>query len=380
MRVWRGIGLAVASLVCGATGVACFDLLHSTADIETACEIDAARSDCVPASQSAAIETNFCNWSPAQAQEHALRACAWLGACESPVGNNAFGPCYFRALMAYDCIANPNHRVRGEAHQLWDCLQRVRTCGDVDACIFEGTSPPMCGGGVGVYTACDKSSAAAAVRVRCVDGSRAMPTRGGGENCALWGQACAEAADGTGTCAGDSSDAGCKDQCNGSLLHWCEPAGDRGQVTDLGVDCASFGTTCGGFPTADAAAWAACIAETDASAAAADCAPDASATCEDGSAVSCPSGVRETIDCATLLGSRSACNAGALEPPFDWTSSCSLPEGGCATDSCDGMRVTSCERGASFSVDCTSAGLGPCQLIPADPGGPPRAACTPLSP
>ena len=65
----------------------------------------------------------------------ALRACSWLGACEGPIGTNAFGPCYFRALMAYDCAANPNHRSRNKAHALWDCLQRVETCGEVDACI-----------------------------------------------------------------------------------------------------------------------------------------------------------------------------------------------------------------------------------------------------
>ena len=42
------------------------------------------------------------------------------------MGNNAFGACYFRALLAYDCTANPNHKAKDAAHRIWDCLQQVK--------------------------------------------------------------------------------------------------------------------------------------------------------------------------------------------------------------------------------------------------------------
>lgn len=111
------------SLFAGGALVACFDVFHSTSDVLTACESDPTRPGCGPvardAQATADVETDFCAWSPHEAQEHALHACTWLGACETPMGNNAFGPCYFRALLAYDCAANPNHRARHAAHGLW---------------------------------------------------------------------------------------------------------------------------------------------------------------------------------------------------------------------------------------------------------------------
>jgi hypothetical protein len=126
---------AVASIAMGATTAACFDLFHSTSDILSACEIDAQSPVCGP--------TDFCSWSPAAARQHAQHACAWLGACETPVGSNALGPCMFQALLAYDCAANPNHRVRGAAHDLWDCLWRAQSCSDVAACA-PLAGPPTC--------------------------------------------------------------------------------------------------------------------------------------------------------------------------------------------------------------------------------------------
>jgi|CZKU01.1.fsa_nt_gi hypothetical protein len=383
MAVRRGVGVALAAVVSAAAGgalVACFDLFHATSDVETACELDAGHAGCFPAVNPDAIDTDFCAYSPAQAQKHAAHACSWLGACESPMGNNAFGPCYFRALMAYDCAANPDHRTRNEAHRLWDCLQRVRSCGDVDTCVF-GSRVPTCAANDD-YTACAPAPVPLAVRVHCSDGGGAK-LRPSGENCALWGQTCATGPEGT-ACAGETTGLSCTDSdrscVNRTSLHWCEATADGGIARDLGIDCTSYGSTCGGFPVADAAYWTACNVETDASDGAASCEPDASATCENGRAVSCPSGVVESLDCAGLLRSPNACNPGALDPPFDWTSSCSIAVPECASDSCDGMHLTSCERGANFYVDCASTGLGSCQLVSAEPGAAPRATCTAPSP
>jgi hypothetical protein len=381
MRARRGIGGGAAAIAAGAALVACFDLFHSTSDIETACALDASRDGCAPPSIPQAVDTDFCAWSPAEAQEHAVHACSWLGACETPMGNNAFGPCSFRALMAYDCAANPNHRARADAHRLWDCLQRVRSCGEVDACVFGG-GPPLCGE-AGAYTVCTTSPQPAAVRVQCGGDGAGVLSRAFGENCALWGQTCAEGPGGT-ACAGEASGLSCTNTDRGcsssSLLHWCEASADGGAARDLGIDCASNGAgACGGFPVPSPAYWTACKAETDAAPGTADCAPDASATCDNGRAVSCPSGVVETLDCATLLHAPSACNEGPLDPPFDWTAPCAVEPAQCASDSCDGSTVMSCERGANFQVDCATETLGPCRLVSPEPGAMPRAACTPPS-
>jgi hypothetical protein len=365
--------VAAVALSAGGALVACFDLLHSTADVLTACELDAAHPGCAAADESS--ETDFCMWTPAQAAQHALHACTWLGACETPMGNNAFGPCYFRALLAYDCAANPNHPARHAAHDLWDCLQQVRSCADVDACIFVDGKAPACGGH-GVYTRCGENAANPNVRVRCADGGVEPYPRSSGENCALWGQTCAPSPEGS-ACAGEPTGHACGHDCTGSLLHWCAPADDGGPGVDLGIDCASNGATqCDGFPSPDAAVWLACKAESDA----APCVPNASATCENGRATMCPSGVPETLDCAALLGGAGACTGGGLSPPFDWTSPCSMKPSACTSDSCDGDRLTSCERGAAFSADCASEGLGACSLVAADPGAAPRAACGPPAP
>ncbi|HEX3772228.1 MAG TPA: hypothetical protein VHV30_15235 [Polyangiaceae bacterium] len=365
------------SMLAGAGLVACFDLLHSTSDFETACEIDASRPGCAREAEAEAVSTDFCAWKPVEATEHALHACAWLGACETPLGNNAFGPCYFRALMAYDCAANPNHPVQNEAHRLWDCLQRTKSCADVDACIF-GSSPPICPQ-VSDLTVCVGGTPT--TRVRCEDGGAQGDAQARGENCALWGQTCASIAGGGSLCAGDAKGATCEEGTGScgvhTPLHWCA-AIDGGPPRDVGIDCASYGAgACVGLLESDAgyASWTAC-APADAGP---SCTLDASATCDDaGRALSCPTGVVETIDCARLLNQPAGCVSGALDPQFDWTGPCTLVPSQCPADSCDrDGGLTSCERGAGFSVDCASEGLGACALVTAEPGAPARAACAP---
>ncbi len=287
MRLRRGVALAtfaVLAMCASAALVACFDVLHSTADVRTACELDASYPGCTVVQD---VETNFCSWTRDEAKHHALHACAWLGACESPMGNNAFGACYFRARLAYDCAANPNHPARRAAHDLWDCLQRVKTCGDVDACVFRGTAPASCGA-PGVYTGCSPDDPD--VRVLCADDGGGAHGRGRGENCALWGQTCAPAPGGT-VCAGGPTGA-CNSGCEQASLHWCTGGDDGGGAIDRGIDCASNGAMgCVGFPVPGPPKWVACRPESDAAA----CDPNASATCNDGHAVMCPAGVTETL-------------------------------------------------------------------------------------
>jgi hypothetical protein len=369
MRAQIGVACAAISLAAGALLAACFDLFHSTADVLTACEIDATRPGCT----AEAVETDFCSWTPTEARQHAVHACAWLGACETPLGSNAFGPCVFQATLAYDCASNPNHRAQHKAHALWDCLQRVGSCVDVDTCIFQSVGAPGCQN-LGEYETCHGE-----VHVHCTDGGVEPFAKARGEDCALWGKTCATR-NGVSVCAGDTSGIDCDaNACVGTTLHRCV-ATDGGPSIDEGVDCASNGASaCSGFPSPDAARWVACKAGGDVATSQDECEPNPLASCNKGRATSCPSGRLETIDCATLLGSdgsASACSEGPLALDFDWTSPCALIAPECARDSCDGATITSCERGAAFSVNCVSEGLTGCRLETLD-GAVPRAACTP---
>jgi hypothetical protein len=371
-------GLALSGLLgLGATLVACFDLFHSTADVLTACELDNANTGCAEAGAATAAASpdsqgvDFCAWTSPEARVYAERACAWLGACETPTGGNAFGPCMFQALMAYDCTSNPNHRPKGKALALWECLVRVKVCGDVDACVFPA-GPQACAAG-GASTVCGSATDGGAtnrdVRLLCPDGGGPSAV---GENCALWGKTCAN--DGTGgACAGDTAGFACaRPECDNSALHWCVDAG--GTSVNVGLDCASNGAQqCDTFPSHATPQWAACVATSDAGPAG-RCAPSTTATCLGGLAASCPSGVREVLDCATLLGSGAACSPGPLEPPFDWTSACNVVPPACTGDSCSDGILTGCARGAAFSIDCSDQGLGACRMVNTDTAV--HAACS----
>jgi hypothetical protein len=383
MRARAVATLSVVSAVLGASLVACFDLLHSTRDVLTACEIDPQAADCsADASPDSSpilppdAGTDFCGWSSQRARENAQHACAWLGACETPMGRNAFGSCMFQALLSYDCRANPNHRVKGKAHDLWDCLWQVNSCGDVEACVFP-LGKQVCPS-PGDYTACgtlaDGATSNFDVRIECVDAG-GSPGNAHGENCALWGQTCAH--DGAvGTCAGERG-LDCTRGCFGpkaTELRWCVDGGD------LGIDCESNGAQgCGLFPDASADAgpdaisqWVACAAESDAG----QCAPDASAACANGIASSCPSGALEEIDCARILSSDAGCRSGLLEPPFDWTSACAVSPPQCTADSCTDAGLIGCARGAAFTLDCAAVHLGPCRQLSTDTRTSEHAACT----
>jgi len=368
-----GIALGVLSAALGAGLVACFDLFHSTSGIVSACDLDAQAcqdAGAQPDGGGGDAGTDFCSFSPVDAVTHAQHACAWLGACETPKGNNAFGTCMFDALLAYDCGANPNHLVRGKAHALWDCLWQVTSCGEVARCIFPAGPPPCRWNGIN-FTACGSASGLqrnADVRIECldVDGGLAV-----GENCALGGQTCSSS-DGGASCTGAAGFACQQSACASPRLQQCS-----GNV-DVGIDCASNGAgACGGFPAGgDAGAqWVACLPGGDAG-----CTPSLQVTCSAaGYATSCPSGVPESVYCPDLLQSNgSGCVEGTLSPPFDWTSACMVP-GGCTADACDADGgVVGCARGATYPLDCVSQGLGPCKMVSTDLGTAMHAACTPM--
>ena len=366
--------LLAVSAALGAGIVACFDLFHSTADVLTACAIDAGTPGCFDAATEAGAlpeggATDFCAWTSLEAQQHAQHACAWLGACETPMGGNAFGACMFQALLAYDCEANPNHPVKGKAGSLWECLWQVQSCGDVDSCVLPD-GPAACAMGAN-RTACgagsDAMPSSADVRFECSDAGPSHP-KASSENCALWGKTCASNGSGA-ICAGGGGLGCTAKECLGhprTELQWCVDGGD------LGIDCAgSGGQFCVGFEDASPP-WLACAAASDAG----ECAPDPSATCVNGVAYSCPTGVLEKIDCASLLQSDAGCGAGPLAPPFDWTSPCAILESPC-TESCAGPLLTGCTRGASFTVNCEAEWLGACRMVMTDMGSAEHAACAP---
>lgn len=350
------VGIATVGLP-----MACSDLFHGTDDIRTACARDAAALGCAApassagpdASDGSAPAVDFCAWSSQDARHYAEHACAWLGACETPLGRNAMGSCLFEGLLAYDCAANPAHRPKGVTRDLWACLAVANSCDAVRQCLL----PRAVSCVVGASATCVDDSVGSS-RTICDDGGVHV------ENCALWSERCA-AQDGGATCgsfaapfcANGTNPVGCG---AGQLL-----CGADGPSSVL-FDCTgSGGQNCGGFPMQDAAAWLACTPEDAGTSAACD--PTVSVTCEGGTANSCPTGIPEVLACDTLLATDGGCTAGSLSPPYDWTSPCGLVAPQCGHDACgDGgpgvaTTLAACVRGAVRAVDCSALGLGPCQ-------------------
>jgi hypothetical protein len=353
----------VGGALVGAAGMLAFvacDLFHST-DFATLCDTTPTADACTdgprPAEAGPAPPTNFCAWDPATAYGNAQHACAWLSACELPLGNNAFGPCMVSALLAYDCATNPDRPVTGRLHGYWDALWQAASCADVDRAVFPGAGNadlvPPCRNGGG-FTSCgvaydggDNSS----VRVECDEAG--APARG--ESCLAQGRTCAG-----GACV--ASVAGpCVTGCNGTTLDDCDDAG-----VDRGTSCAVFGA--GSCVVTDAGP--ACASTSSSS-----CTPTPVVSCSDGGvAEGCPSGTSETVDCNVLTGMGS-CNAGPAVPAWDVSSACFADAAACAPDSCkgNGDMLVSCARGAPFSVSCSTFKLGSCVTVMTFDG--PRAAC-----
>jgi hypothetical protein len=294
MRV-RGKLASVGAVVIAAWAVfACTDLFHSTDDIKNACDLDSGACDEICASDHGA------------ALARAKNACVWLGSCATPAGDNQFGACVFQALLAYDCDANPNRKVKGKTRAFWDCMSKVASCGDVSACTFPDNA-----------SACGTSAARQGCGGSPYEDTRILcPGADGGvgiESCAAWGQTCATTSATTSVCAANEEATTCVGvaRCEGTLLVGC--AGAAGAPHDLGVDCANYGA---GQCKKSQSGVVACVAENGAV-----CTPSTapSASCNGDVATACVSGVTETLDCGTLTGPHT-CNQEPLAPSWSLAS------------------------------------------------------------
>lgn len=346
-----GLGLAVAGAF-----VACADLFHDT-DSPNLCDLDASAPGCGDAG------TEICAADHATAEKRALHACAWLAACENPVGKNATGECVAEALQAYDCVANPNRRPKLAAKTFWIALATVKTCTDVDMAVL----PKGVGncGGAG-YIGCSLAGGNETSRLQCAaDGQRYF-----GENCILQGKTCdslPKAADGGGNnaalCLGDMRRACTLSGCNGAHLAACDDAG-----LDRGLDCSQFGVgSC--VPNG---AQPACKPEGDLA-----CAATADIKCTSGGvAESCASGYKESVDCTYISGPAPDNCVPIPNPPLGTPAAAACRRSaGCSVDTCSAGKLVACVAGRGVTIDCSADGLKPCNDALSTLEGT-RAACT----
>jgi hypothetical protein len=374
-KLARQTVVTLTSLGLVALGVACVDLVHST-DFETLCTrspddplcgaVDGAvpKADVVvDAADAARPHLDFCAWTSAEAQTQAIRACAWLGACERPLGESLFGECVIRAQLAFDCAANPSLRPRLASDDFWTCLATVQSCGDVDRCVFPKGAQTCREVATGSTFACG-TMGNEGVRLECAGpAGRAH----GIEPCAMVNRGCAlldrDAGTG-GRCLGVqgfdcSTDLG---TCKGTSALDCKPSGTL--FVDQGIDCAGLGA--GKCVQGDAGASCAPLAT-----AAAACTKDGRPSCDGKSATMCVGGQEVRIDCTQLGLLCDAADASTVDP----SAACMTTGTGSCTDSdvCPTPnKLRSCGRGAAYEVDCASVGLGKCVIDSAGHG-----ACSP---
>lgn len=354
----RGLALALAGGGTLALAAACVDLFHST-NFETKCDLDANAEGCPafeashPTDAKKATSTDFCEWNSSTARGHAEHACAWLGACSAPFDTNAFGPCMIDAILAYDCNTNPNRRVRGALHDLWDALWQAQSCDAVTAALVPQT--PHC---ATLGYGCGATDDTTAILFEClkVNGTAAP------ESCLAQGRACDK-----GSCVPPEAFAPCvASECVGSLLHDCEDG------VDMGYDCQYFGS--GACAVKENAA--ACLPAD----AGAKCAVTTKAMCDgDGAAIGCTTGRVEAVDCETLTGP-TTCHSGTPIPSWNLAGACER-EGGCVPG-CDGDILKGCGHGAEFTTKCSEQKLGSCTTVPVVPTieNPTGYACVPPDP
>lgn len=342
-RAW----LAAASVFVLAAS--CVDLFHGTS-FETLCSRDPSNAACAGDANTAAADASadavdLCALGGDPASR-AKRACAWLGACEGAKDSSRFGPCYLEALLAYDCRANPALRPRGDVARLWSCLAEIRSCDDVDRCVFGGPVPNCKEIPAGSFTSC---AAGGAVRVQCAAPGGGRPATV--EPCALAGRTCTILDSSRSACTGAKGN-DCPvgtSTCEGTSASRCvRLAADD---LDQGIDCAGYGD-------------GRCV-----SAAQPVCAPSTAAprcadipgqmTCRGAVAHVCADSRDVAIDCARLgLG----CNTEKASP--------AVPSSACTgradastcldEDSCAGSALKSCAAGSFHTLDCAEVGLGAC--------------------
>lgn len=377
MRVRAAVILAGALAASGLPLLACVDLFHAT-DFETLCTASPTDPACDAATDAAAkpdvdgseaadgapAHPDFCAWNTAEARKQALRACAWLGACEGPLGESVFGPCVVRAQLAFDCTANPALRPRGEVDAFWGCLSTVASCGDVDRCVFPGGvqdcnevltgSSSACGGDA---TGTGPVAANKRTRVEC-SGPKGRAV--GVEPCVMLGKTCSKENDSTATCSGTAGFDCTTSQCSSSSAVNCTLAGTR--TIDRGLDCSGYGDgdcvlTTTGSPS---------CAPSDA---ATRCTDEAPPACDGTDVTTCIANRETRVHC-NLLGL--PCDVSEPVEPSDPSAACVDRSGiTCAgSDACEGLLLVSCGRGARFSVNCQKVGLGACKVAANG-----RAAC-----
>jgi len=368
------VATAVAATVL-ASG--CVDLFHDT-DFTTACSKSPPGPECRTAVVDAALDAaheaavdagpvvvDLCSFDAVEARRQALRACAWVGACAGTLGDASFGRCTVHAQLAMDCTANPAMRPGGSAAAMWTCLAAVRSCADVDGCLFGGT-PPTCPAVTGAsLTTCGVVSGKNdGARVECAPPGNARATVA--EACALSGRRCTRQGTASATCTGSLGFGTCTvSTCEGSRAVDCAVAPSGGTV-DVGLDCASRG----GGRCIDGVAGPLCAA----GAAAPACTEaDPAIRCVDGKATQCVDGKAIVVDCQAL---GLPCNATSPLPTYDPSAACDARGAETCTgaDGCVDDVLTSCGRGVTHSVDCKAAGLGPCRFAG---GQTDHASCTP---
>lgn len=354
MRLARiGIALSLAAAI-----VACADLFHDT-DSPNLCDVDAAAPGCA-ATSDAGIE--ICATDHATAEKRALHACAWLAACENPIGKNATGECLVEALQAYDCQANPNRRPKLAAKTFWVDLATVKSCAEVDKAVLpKGVG--TCGGAG--YIGCSQGGGNESSRLQCPSSGQ----RYFGENCILQGKTCdalpkvGDAGNNSALCLGDKRRACTQSGCNGAHLAACDDAG-----LDRGLDCSLFGKgEC--VPTG---AQPACRPDSEIA-----CASTADIKCTSGGvAESCVSGFKESVDCTYISGSApDNCIAIPNAPLGTPAAAACRRSAGCSVDTCNAGKLVACVAGRGVTIDCSTDGLKPCNDAVSTLEGT-RAACT----
>lgn len=332
---------AVVALAGGAMApvIAC-DIFHST-DLPTLCTDASSAPGCaeggVPPFDAGSPFTK----DPPTALANAKTTCAWLSACETPMGQNQTGLCLANAILAFDQTTNPNREPRGDARAFWQCAfaaAKKRSCGALHACILD---PKNNCGDVSI--------------ISCVGGARAnCETKGelpNVESCAALGHACG-ALNGNvdGICTGVQQRACAQSGCNGSQLSVCDDAG-----LDHGLDCASVGTgTCVASPVL-----------TCAPVSVGTCTQSSGVWCDGGVAIACPTGAPEWVDCARIAGSGGCVDMPEAGAPLTPSDACRQPQANaaCTQDKCNGDALSACVRGRVVPVDCTAEGLGACGPI-----------------
>ncbi len=330
----------------------CSDLFHSTADFRTACETDGSACDSL-------APQSICSLDRAKAEAASRHACAWLGACETPLGKQRYAECYTAALTAFDCTIAPDFRPQGEMLAYWTCLANSRSCTGVRACVLP--EPLGTCNDNGTYVRCGVGKNARALLECTGVGAKVHAA-----TCLAWGQTCAEGSfpGANAECASSSTPGACTEtRCSGTRVIRC--ANNR----DEGIDCAFVGAgACVPSTFGNNYTWTGCQSTGRA------CMATDIVACEGAVAIGCPASKELRVDCGAL---GSACTPLRLAQTTDVGLACVAPSS-CASDQCDGNRMTSCNAGVTRELDCKAEGLGSCEMRQTSSGS--NAACAaPLS-